>query len=359
MNIKEELKKMGDVMGNDNPKHKESLRQRVQDNFRCETVRPKRWPRVLAPVFSVAVMALLVVVSSTYQPNYYSDTPIVIEDSRSYSGDMVASDTAMLSESAGLGAPTFKNSFLRGVGKNTATQKQIDEYRAVHGDMFEEDLSVSLLSKEKDSVQDVESIITGLGGYVDNVRESRYGTSTITGRIPKENVELLRDDLRDFVKKDKFYTERRQAQNRVADAIAIDEKVQEVEGAIVLLSEQLATEEDPERIKELNEELRQHYSYLKERQETRDLFIEQVEYVDISIAVSEIESWWSSDSYFELSQTITGYESPGFVERLLINVLFVLGALITIFTYTFWFVIPLVIWLIFRRRRKNLFAELE
>ena len=359
--VKDELKSFGRFLRHKNPEHQARLRAQLQNREpRLSTPRVSSFgfTHRVFPTLSFAVIAFLAVVSVVYQPSYnIGNVPVAVLET---DGNLEASE--FMSDSTGLSASspsTFRNTFLRNLGKNQVPQSEIDAYRSAHEDLFEEDVQINLLSKEKDAVKDVMRLIEERGGFIEKRQQTRKDFATMTARIPKGELSSLRDDLRDFVKSDAFYFETSQAQNRTADVIVIDEKVQEVERAIVVLEEKLATENDPDTIKALNQELAQHYAYLKERQSTKETIMERVEYVDLSIAISTIASWWSADSYRDVHRSIAGYESPGFLARLSINALFVITRVLIFFSYTFWFLIPLVVWRALRRKRTSLFAGLD
>ena len=361
---KDELRGIGEVLRASNPGHRDALRARIVENVSSREPRKRismNWKRILVPaVPSVAVMALALV-TIAYQPNYYASTPVYLEvdETAPSSGLGVADFIDATGMTAGAPAPTFRQKFIRGIGSHSASQKKINDYRAEHGDLLDESMQINVLTREEDAVEEVEDIVRDLGGYVQNVRGSSGGNTTIKVQIPKDELSSLRDELKDLAKSDDHYSERRQAYNRVADAVVIDEKIQEVEEAITELEEKLANAEDENLKAQYEAQLAQHRAYLEERQETKEELMEQVEYADVSIAVTQIESWWRADSYYDMNKAIAGFESPGFAERLWINVLFVTSRLLIAFSYTFWIIIPLGIWWFMRRKRRSLFAGLD
>jgi hypothetical protein len=367
----DELKSVGEALRNVNETHRESLRGRLH------LAAPKyenkksgfRFPKLglaLIPTLSVAAVAALAIISAAYRPTYYSAEPFLSDDtmemateSSIISMDSDILDATSYSETTGLGAQTFKSRFLRNIGRHDVPQGQVDEYRKTNGDFFEQDIRFNLLSKEKDALSEVTDIYTRLDGYIEQSRAHNTDSFTITGRIPKNNLSALRNELNEFVGSDNFYLESTNSYNRVKDVIVVDEKIQEVEDAIIELETLLASETNATIIKELNEELIQHRAFLRERTETKDAIIERVEYVDVSITITTIESWINADSYWELNQAISGYDQPGFGERILINVAYVITRIILFLSYTFWILIPLGIWLGMKKRRNTLFSELD
>ena len=87
--------------------------------------------------------------------------------------------------------------------------------------------------------------------------------------------------------------------------------------------------------------------------------MERIDYVDVTINVTKVDQWWETNSYWELTQSVTGFDSPSFGQRFMINVLYIIAKLILFFSYTFWIIIPAVIWWVVRRKRRSIFAGLD
>ena len=86
-----------------------------------------------------------------------------------------------------------------------------------------------------------------------------------------------------------------------------------------------------------------------------------VDYADINITLIKIPSWTKARSWQELKTVYAGFNDLDFGGRIVLNVLMALVVLVLIFSYTFWLIIPLGIWLILRRGSpsKALWKDIE
>ncbi len=368
----ESLNELGKALRNENDLHRDGLRSRLLQGSRKTgySARPSRiqFGRFLFPSLSIAAIAVIAIISATYRPVQYFDEPYPLMESgittTEVASDMFVSemdtlDAPSLSSEVGLGAPTFRSRFLGNIGRHNVSQDKIEDYRAVNGDLFERNVNIRLMSKAKDAFTEISTIYTNLDGYIERANENTRNSYTIVGRIPAQNISALRSELRSYVGSDDFYTESSMAYNRVPDAVVIDENIQEVIDAIALLEERIANETNANVLEKLNEDLKQHNAYLNERKGTKDDLMERVEYVDISITITKTPNWFESNSYWELSRSISGFDSPDFGQRFMINVLYMTTRLITFFSYTFWIIIPALIWWVVRRKRQSIFAGLD
>ena len=253
---------------------------------------------------------------------------------------------------------TFKERFLDKLGQHQASPEEI----AKRGALLEQDLNISLISSKKDGAEFAQSTFTKLGGFVERVDQDKYQNSIIiTGKIPAANLESLRVMLKDYVKKDKYYQEFIQAVSRTADIIKAAEETRLVEDSIEYLKGAIASEQNQKKQELLRQKLEENLAYLGERQSIEKEIENLVDYADISITLIKIPSLIKVRSWQELKTVYAGFDDLDFGGRIVLNVLMALVVLILIFSYTFWLVIPLGLWLILRRRSpsKALWKELE
>lgn len=259
-------------------------------------------------------------------------------------------------------AKTFKDRFLGALGRHDADPDEV----ASREQMIEQDVHSELMStkSQDETVSALRSIFEALGGFVESVntynnRSSRDSVH-IKGKVPARSLEAFRAMLKNFAGEDKYYRERLEAYNRTADVVAIEEEGQRVEDAIAYLEESLAQESDPRRRAELEAELETHRARLREREATREVIQDRVEYADVSVAVSLLPTFWRANSLKDFRQLYLGFNEPTLLDQFKINATaFVLGLLHAL-SYFFW-VIPIVWWIWRRksRRAKGLLEELE
>ncbi|MFH1713084.1 MAG: hypothetical protein ABH896_02770 [Candidatus Jacksonbacteria bacterium] len=259
----------------------------------------------------------------------------------------------------GNSAGTFKERFLDKLGQHQASPEEI----AKRGAMLEQDLNISLISSKKDSKEFAQNIFDKLGGFVERVDQNKYQNAIIiTGKIPAANLEALRIMLKDYAEKDKYYQEFMEAVNRTADMIKAEDETRLVEDGIEYLKGAIAREQDPKKQELLRQKLEENLAYLGERQSIEKKIEDMVDYADISITLIKIPSLIKAHSWQELKTVYAGFNNLDFSGRIVLNILMALVVLILIFSYTFWLVIPLGLWLILRHRRlpsKALYKELE
>lgn len=258
----------------------------------------------------------------------------------------------------GNSANTFKERFLDKLGQHQASPEEI----AKRGALLEQNLNISLISSKKDSEEFAQSIFAKLGGFVERVDQDKYQNAIIiTGKIPAANLESLRIMLKDYVKKDKYYQEFIEAVSRTADMIKAEEETRLVEDSIEYLKGAIANEQDQKKQELLRQKLEENLAYLVERQSIEKEIENMVDYADISITLIKIPSLIKVRSWQELKTVYVGFDDLDFGGRIVLNILMALVVLILIFSYTFWIVIPLGLWLILRRRSpsKALWKELE
>ncbi len=267
--------------------------------------------------------------------------------------------------SAGLGSnkttllqktATFKDKFLGALGYHEASPEAIAE----RGPILEQALNVSILTTEKttETRKTVEHVFEDYGGYVIKITPSIYMINAY-GKIPADRIDDLKNYLKDYAGKDKYYQENLSANSRTADVIAIEEKIKEVEDSIEYLKNAIAGETDPAKKQTLQKQLEETRAYLGEREETKENIMDRVEYVDVNINITSIPSFWKASRMSEIQKLYSGFNQISMWDKLIINVLHVIIIFLRILSYTFW-IIPIVIWIIILRRRdKKLLEEME
>lgn len=366
--IKDELKNAGSKLQEKASEPQGRLLSELSDMYdRTEENRARKVktylfkPYVWAPALAVFVIAIITFTNlnnppSQIYPNYYPDV-------YTYKGDISVAPTAMdqgVGSSAGFAAPqpTFKQRFIENLGQHAASPEDI----AKAGSMLAKDVNVNImLVKKVDSVElFAKTMFEPLGGFVGNIGQDNYyanrSTFWVRGKIPADKMDLFRMSLKNFVGNNKYYQENLSAQSRTSDIIVIDQNIKSVQDTISYLKTSIVKETDEVKKAALQKQLNQNNAYLKEREQTKKEILAQVNYVDVSLEVKTIPSFWSAENISDIQNYFYGYESVSLWSQMLINVLFVCIGVLKILSWTFW-VIIIVVWLIIRKRRKNKWLE--
>lgn len=253
---------------------------------------------------------------------------------------------------------TFRNRFLDALGQHQASPQDIAE----RGTLLEQDIKIGLISPKKDCEQYVENIFQSLGGFVENIHQSynRQNSFTFKGKVPSVNIEALRIMLKDYAGAEKYYQEFAYAESRTADIIKIEEETKKVEDAIEYLKGAIATEQNSTKKTELEQKLQENLSYLAERQATGKDIQDRIDYADVTINLTKIPSWHQAKSFQELKTALSGFNDLTIGGQIILNILFGLVIIISILSYTFWILIIVGVWLIWRKRKtKEKWEDLE
>lgn len=244
--------------------------------------------------------------------------------------------------------------------KSGAAVGGVVDYEQEHGSMLEKTTTIALKTSTPDAVGKVESLFTSLGGHLSSI--SNYGLgqpSTLTGVVPADSYFLFREQLHDLVKADKFIFESLNADDLIPSAIEIDDNIEQINLDIEATKHQIQETKNSNERAKLEDELGQYYNQLEDLQASRDDLDDRASFVNVSITVYDLPSFWEVGDQYELSGRVTGFEQPSFVQQVWINILIAGFWFLQVFSVTFWLIIPLIIWLISRRRQRKAWKELE
>jgi len=389
--VKEELKGLGVDIQKSSAEPKEKLVAILQEEY--ESAPENKWnkikcffkhPLILAPISGLAIVVIFFFAMNALYPMNYTDYPYLepayYDDNIYYSNEIgeLKSGPASVGgsrggkyglEQAGMaalstysGSPTFKDKFLNLLGSHKADYQDI----ADRGAILEKDLNVKLITtqKEIDAELFARGTFESLGGYVENINQNTYYSRKnkrmyIQGKVPADKIDALRLALKNFVGKDKYYEEYLKAVSRTADVIVIEEKIKEVEKNIEYLEDAIIRETNPAKKQELQKKLEENKAYLGERQQTQERIMERINFVDVSLDIRIINSFWQASNVNDIRFLYAGFEEASIWDNLIINVLHVIIIFLKILSYTFW-IIPIIIWIIvLKKRQKRMLAELD
>lgn len=352
------LKELGGVLRAENRKQRTELREILQTQAenkpRGSYLASFSWSKVLVPAGSLLAVIVLMVAIAPKSGRVYPTSIGYPEPNTDYAFE----ETAMTGSA--MSAPsTFKRQFIDDLGSNAATDGEVQAYRDEYGDAFEQNLSIDVLAKRQEQFEEISQLFQGSDGYIASFSDHGGNSRSINGHIPVEQLDHFKQGLVGIVGSYKFMTQSSYGYNRVPDLIAIDEKITEVEAAIAELEEKIANEQNLSNREELEQQLAQHQQFLAEREATKDEIEDRVEYVDISLYVNHIPSWWQAGDYHELRQSFAGYTDPSLGQKVLINFIYVVSKLLVLLSYTFWLIIPFLIWRWRRSRERKMFQALD
>jgi hypothetical protein len=342
--IKHALKNLGKHFQTTRSTHQDVLRAKLRMNEDTVYVVPVR--RSWLPVFSFGLagtLLLVFVVKSSYE---YRTVPIPEYDEYSYSDSFAeAADVAGVS----IRSPQPQNS-------KSNTQEIID-YEQDNGDMLEETVTVSMLTKEDDVAATVSALFASLGGHLSSIRDNdEY--ATISGSIPAERLSFFYDQLDDLVENDDYIEKNIVGESIVAQAVDVADRLQALRDSEAEITKQLEAATTDEQKNMLQESLGTLSAEIEELTKELDMFKDRVEYVEVTVSVEQIPSLWQVEGSYELRQVIAGYETPNLWQRMVINVLTVFLVGLEVLSATFWVLIPLAVFGFVILRRRRLLREL-
>ncbi|MFH0987828.1 MAG: DUF4349 domain-containing protein [Parcubacteria group bacterium] len=359
--IKENLQAIGAKLQEKSAEPKVRLMSELSDLYdRTSENKSRKFTMTLArPVVWMPAMAVSVTLIIAVLVLPFESSQVMKYNYPTYSGSGRVIMDEGIGASSGIQSaqPTFKQVFINNLGQHEASPEDI----AAKGSILSKDINVNILVTKQisDAEKFAKDSFEPFGGYVVSVgRENYYYNSNgnknfwISGKIPADRMDAFRSALKIFIGKDKYYQETISAQSRTADIIVIDQKVKDVQAAIKSLQSSIARETDVAKLATLKTRLYQNQAYLTEREQTKKEIMAQVDFVDVSLNVQTIPSFWHSRSFSDVQRYFSGFEDVSLFGQLGINALFVCLVALKIFSYTFW-AIGIVIWLIIRKRRQD------
>ena len=353
--IKEDLKDFASSVQTSNESHRLSLRAKLErESSSSSTVAKKRfaWMKfVVMPTSALAVLVLLVVTSvprDTVDDLVYMPEPAGIAGSLSESADLESTASYMTVPSS----KTFYERFLDGLGSNTASIEDSDAYRDEYGNLLEEDISFKMLAHDESVHQNIDELFTIVDGSIVSINDFSEDIREIQGSIPTDKKDFFIEELTEFVKNDNFITKISTAESRIADVVVIDEKILEVEEAIAALEEELTRDHTEEGRLSLEAQLQDLKNFLEERNDVKEEILNRVEMIDVVLRIEMVPKWGSATTLSELERSWYGFEDPSMFQQLFLNALFVLLKILLVLSYTFWLIVPLFIWHVWKRKER-------
>jgi molybdopterin converting factor small subunit len=362
INSKDTLKELGDAVRSSNSGYQAMLRARLESkaNDLAVTAAPKYWFRPLFLTTSAFAALILVVVtwpkppadvvySPGTPPSSIIDTNGLLEESLDTTGALGSGRTETSDIDYFYAAPS------------SISKGEIIDYENENGPMLATSTTITLWSTDSGLVTEVQELFSSLGGHVSSIQTySITQPTTLTGLVPADSYFMFREQLRELAKHDKYLAEVLNATDLIPSAITLDESIAEVTEAIEVLKAEIAKTENKDTLAALRAQLSQRETQLENLRESREGLDGQVEYVSVSVAVTEIASFWETREVYDLHRLVAGIEHPvSLTQRALINVLIVCFYALQVLSVTFWLLIPLAIWLISRRRQRRVWKELD
>jgi regulator of replication initiation timing len=234
------------------------------------------------------------------------------------------------------------------------------DYENEHGAMLEKTTRISLLTTEDDTVDQVEQLFTSLGGHISSI--STYDMTqpvSFTGIVPADSYFMFRQELHDLVSADKYFSEVLNATDLIPSAITLDEQVTKTTEEIASLRKQIAESTDQNQKMSLERQLKNRETQLDSLQESREGLDSRVAYTNVTVMVDEIPGFWETREGPDLRRLVTGFGMPSYFQQIWINILMMCFWVLEIMSYAMWLVIPLMVWLVYRRRQRLAWRELE
>ncbi len=363
MNVKDTIKEMGEALRSSNSGQQAMFRARLaaQADAAVAITRPSVWKQYVFFATSSIAMLILVIVTWPKPPD------VVVYDSSPFNS---VSAQAGLGDHKGRGLlgrleesfdDAYEPSALTVTSTTTASPGEIVDYENENGSMLDVKTTISLWSTKDDLVTPVQNLFEYLGGHVSGISQYAMDQPThLTGLVPADSYFLFREQLRDLVSADKYMTEVLNANDLIPSAINIEESITEVTEAITKLKDDIAKMENATTKASLQRQLENRELQLENLVGSRADLDENVEYVKVTVMVTEIPGFWETREAYDLHNLVMGMEKPGsFVQRALVNILIVGFWALQILSIAIWFLIPLVIWLTYRRRQRLAWKDLD
>lgn len=257
-------------------------------------------------------------------------------------------DEAALESTSGLGAPDIALDIARQwIGDPETRRAGYDRY----GDLLKKSSSIALLSNDKDDVGEVVSLFSALGGHIQHLTDNREtGRLTLQGEIPTKSLSTLQDQLKSLVG-EKYFAENISAVSQLNTVLQTDSQMESIQARIDEIRAALAADPDEETRANLLIQLQNREAELETHEQAKLNTINDTHLTTININMEHVRPWWQTTSRYELEESVTGFEDATFGQQFWINVLFIVRGTLFLFSYTFWFIIPLLIWWSWNRIR--------
>lgn len=357
MKTKKKIKEFGNVLQNSGDEHKKRLRtmllQETQKEGDVEHVSTRKKGWMLLPLGAFAVFLLVTVIQlpqnsgNVFVTRSQGIVPIggdesAIPELREEFMDM---DQAGEMEAYGMLSSYYPMPDLPPYYPvDDISDDEITDFVDENGTLLEQVKKFDLLIKDERIEADVQASIEALGGHVRSIQSRTDTYVIVSGFVPVESIARFRQDLEGFVPSEAFIKESVQAQDLVPTVLRIDTQIEDLE-------EQLneATQRDKEAIEDRIEELK----------EVRRDQLDRVDYVEVTVNIEVIRSFLRSTNYDDIEQSFMGFDEPGLLQQLGLNILFLFVFAILVLSYTFWFWIPVLIGLAIWFRKRRLRKKME
>lgn len=366
--IKESLKRFGEHLRKGRGDHQALLRQKLQA-LQTETSSVKltrfSWGTMLG--IGLAGICVFVVAGDFFHRSSASSE-------YAHQGSVVAlnSMTADVSDSAGLAANDgglfdfveedlviYDDEYRAPVDyTEKSNDGDIVEYENEYGAMLEQSVSIRMLTREEDAFETVSALFASLGGHLTSLRNNE-GYATIAGAIPASRMSFFYGELEGLVKNEAFIEKSLRGDSVTDEALFLSDALEAARVAEADLTEQLqaaTTDEEKKRLQESLETLSEEIAFMTAEQEVLE---DRVDFVTVSVSIEELPSIWDVESTEELHDVIAGFDDASLWQRMVINVLTVFLIAVELVSATFWFLIPILYFVIRGMRRRRLFRELE
>lgn len=213
-----------------------------------------------------------------------------------------------------------------------------------YGNLLKENSSIGLMSSDEEIDTTILSLFSSMGGSITSLNDYQdAGRWNMQGEIPTASLSEFRNQLREIVG-DKNFSDNFQAASQLNQVLTVDEAIENLQTQIDELTAQIQSEKNETKRAQLVQQRDIHAYGITAHEEQKLTLVNETHLATISINTQYIRPWWQATNYYELEKSITGLGQKTFGQSIWINVLFVLRALIVVFSYTFWFVIPIIIW---------------
>lgn len=348
------LRRAGEHMA-DNAEHQRMLRAELQQRTVKGPSKAKKriaWSTLGALTGALLLFAVVRIgfIQSSYVDDVYTGggCPTCSGGGGDMALDSISADSLGLADSAGMGASESAFDIVRQWIPDPETRRQGFER---YGNLLEERASIALLSNDKDTPETVFNLFSGLGGSVGNLEmDQQRGSLTLNGEIPTRSLPALRTQLEELVG-EKYFNDNLSATSQLNAVLHVDERIETIQEQIDTLTAQIEREDDEDARNQLiaQRNARETEKAAQENEKLR--VVNETHLADVHITVQHVRPWWQTTSRYELEKSVTGFEQPSFGQSFWINVLFILRGLITFFSYTFWILIPLTVWWVWRKAR--------
>lgn len=348
------LRRAGSHMA-ENADHQRMLRAQLQQRTPVRSPRTKKRIAWSALGALTGVLLLFAVVRVGFiQPVYVDDVYTggggcaTCMGGGGGSAGLLSADSLELADSAGMGVPESAFDIIQRWVPDPETRRQGFER---YGNLLEQSASIALLSNDKDTPETVFNLFSGLGGSVANMdMDSQRGSLTLRGEIPTRSLPALKEQLEELVG-EKYFNDNLSATSQLNTVLHVDERIETIQEQIDELNAQTELEEDEDTRAQLIAQRNARQTEKDAQEDEKLRIVNETHLADVHITVQHVRPWWQTTSRYELERSVTGFEQASFGQSFWINVLFILRGFLTFFSYTFWILIPLTLWWVWRKVR--------